>query len=135
MMILSDKAIDYLEAQIPYLAEQAVRQAYWDALASGDSVFIAEDGNIIEVMPDGTRKFVKEILKPIKATQKVYTIPLKWAYLTQSALGTNPSCPCAGHPPEGGIWTSVICWEDMTDEEGIFNLKSGLVHKILIEEK
>lgn len=77
MMILSDKAIDYLEAQIPYLAEQAVRQAYWDALASGDSVFIAEDGNIIEVMPDGTRKFVKEILKPIKATQKVYTIPLK----------------------------------------------------------
>ena len=82
-MNLSDKAIDFLEAQIPYLAEQATRQAYWDALASGDSVFIAEDGNIIEVMPDGTRKFVKKIPKPTKAIQKVFTIPPKWTWISE----------------------------------------------------
>jgi len=36
-MDLSEKALDYLEAHIPELAEVAFKQAYWAALASGSS--------------------------------------------------------------------------------------------------
>ena len=37
-----EKAIDYLEEHIPEMAEAAVKQAYWQVLASGASVFISE---------------------------------------------------------------------------------------------
>ena len=59
-----DKALDYLEAQIPELAAIALRAAYWQALASGHSVLVAENGVIYETFPDGTRKFVKAIAAP-----------------------------------------------------------------------
>ena len=35
----NEKAIEYLEDHIPELAEAAVKQAYWQALASGSSIF------------------------------------------------------------------------------------------------
>ena len=60
-MPLSEAAIDYLEAQIPILAEAALTIAYWGALSSGFSVLIAEDGALLEVFPDGTSKFIKNI--------------------------------------------------------------------------
>ena len=63
-MAITEKALDYLEQQIPELAEQATRQAYWRTLASGDSAVVAEDGNIVEVKPDGTRTIIKAIAKP-----------------------------------------------------------------------
>lgn len=74
-MALSDKAVDYLEQQIPELAAIATRQAYWQSLASGDSVLIAENGQIIEVKPDGTRTCVKAVDKPKVITQKHFRIP------------------------------------------------------------
>lgn len=55
-----EKAIEYLEKHIPEMAEAAVRQAYWQALASG-SVLVSENGVINEVFPDGTIKFLKTI--------------------------------------------------------------------------
>ena len=73
-MILNENEIEYLEEQIPLLAEYALRQAYWRTLASGDSVLIAEEGKIMEVMPDGTKKFIKEIAKPQIIRQKRFTI-------------------------------------------------------------
>jgi len=39
---------------------------YWQALAAGSSVLVAEDGQIIEVFPDGSRKVIKQIAKPIR---------------------------------------------------------------------
>jgi len=60
-MRLSEKAIDYLEEHIPELAEVAFKQAYWAALASGNSVLISENGSLVEVFPDGRREFKKKL--------------------------------------------------------------------------
>ena len=57
----NEKVIDYLEQQIPELAAAATKIAYWQALASGSSVLVSENGEIVEVFPDGTRKFVEKV--------------------------------------------------------------------------
>lgn len=60
-MGLSEKELDYLEAHIPELAEVAFKQAYWAALATGSSVLMSENGNLVEIFPDGTRKIIKPL--------------------------------------------------------------------------
>lgn len=60
-MILTEEAIFYLEEHIPELAIAAITQAYWTALASGHTVLEAENGALVEVFPDGTRKFIKRL--------------------------------------------------------------------------
>jgi hypothetical protein len=67
-MTLSEKAMSFLEEHIPELAEAAFKQAYWGALASGSPVLVAENGSLIEVHPDGTRKIIKKLPKPIQVT-------------------------------------------------------------------
>lgn len=62
-MELSEQAIDYLEQHLPELMATATKQAYWQTLASGHSVLIAENGYLVEVFPDGTKKTIKEIGK------------------------------------------------------------------------
>jgi hypothetical protein len=65
-MKLDDEAIDYLEQFIPELAAIATREAYLQALMSGQSVLIAENGQLIEVSPNGNRKVIKELKPAIK---------------------------------------------------------------------
>lgn len=60
-MALSEEAISFLEEHIPELADIAFKQAYWAALASGSSVLISENGNLVEVFPDGKHKFIKHL--------------------------------------------------------------------------
>jgi len=60
-MALNEKELDYLEAHIPELAEVAFKQAYWAALATGSSVLISENDNLVEVFPDGTKKVIKAL--------------------------------------------------------------------------
>lgn len=60
-MALSEEAISFLEEHIPELAEIAFKQAYWATLASGSSVLISENGNLVEVFPDGKHKFIKHL--------------------------------------------------------------------------
>ena len=72
--MLTDQELDFLEQQIPILAETAMKQAYWQTLTSGDKVLIAENGFLVEVSPDGSRKVVKEISKPIKVAERFFTI-------------------------------------------------------------
>jgi hypothetical protein len=60
-----DQDIEFLEEHIPELAEAAVTQAYWQTLASGNSVLESENGVIYEVFPDGTRKVVKTGEPPV----------------------------------------------------------------------
>jgi hypothetical protein len=61
MTTMSEEAITYLEEHIPEMTGTATRLAYWQTLASGASVLVAEDGYIVEVFPDGTRRIVKAI--------------------------------------------------------------------------
>ena len=63
-MNLDEEALNRLEDQVPELADIALKQAYWQALASGSSVLEAEEGVVYEVFPDGTRKAVKQIAPP-----------------------------------------------------------------------
>lgn len=60
----SEKTMLFLEKHIPELAQSAVTQAYWQALASGSSVLQSENGTIFEVFPDGTRKLIKITTPP-----------------------------------------------------------------------
>ena len=46
---------------IPNSAEAAFMRAYFQALANGSSVLKVEQGEIIEVFPDGSRKVIKQI--------------------------------------------------------------------------
>lgn len=65
-MDLSEKALRFQEDHIPELAEGAVKQAYWRALAAGSSVLESKDGFLIEVQPDGTQKIIKKLRPPVK---------------------------------------------------------------------
>jgi hypothetical protein len=73
-IMLTEQELDFLEQQIPILAETAFQQAYWQTLSSGDTVMIAENGFLIEVSPDGSREVVKEIGKPVRVTERFFTI-------------------------------------------------------------
>ena len=72
-MDLSEEALDYLEEHIPELAEAAFKQVYWAALASGSTVLMSENGNLVEVFPDGTRKIIKRLppSTPVTPGQKL----------------------------------------------------------------
>lgn len=62
---LTEEAMQFLEEHIPELAEGAFRQAYWAALASGNSVLEARDGALVETHPDGTFTFIKKLPPPL----------------------------------------------------------------------
>jgi hypothetical protein len=70
----NEKVIDYLEQQIPELAAAVTKIAYWQALASGNSVLVSENGEIVEVFPDGTRKFVQKTEPYIKTGKRKFVI-------------------------------------------------------------
>lgn len=72
----NEKTMEFLEAHIPELAGTATKQAYWQALAAGSSVLVAENGEIAEVFPDGTVKVVKQSA-PFVATEKGKIIEIK----------------------------------------------------------
>jgi hypothetical protein len=65
---ISEESLDYLEEHIPELADAAVTQAYWQALASGSSVLEARDGALVEVLPDGSQKTIKPLPPQTKVT-------------------------------------------------------------------
>lgn len=65
----SEKALDYLEQQIPSLSAAAVDVAYWQALAAGQRVLVSGEDGIYEVFQDGTQKL-------LKATEKPFHLPV-----------------------------------------------------------
>lgn len=58
---LNEKEMSFLEEHIPELASVAFKQAYWAALASGSSVLVSKNGDLVEVFPDGSHKFIKHL--------------------------------------------------------------------------
>lgn len=73
-MDMNEKTIAYLEEHIPELAEAATRQAYWQALASGSSVLISDNGVIKEVFPDGTVQVIEKNEPFVKVKKGKVTI-------------------------------------------------------------
>lgn len=63
---MNDKELDYLEQQIPELAEIAFKQAYWQMLAAGEKVLAVEAGVLVEISPDGSRKEIKKLPPHVK---------------------------------------------------------------------
>ena len=60
-MNMTEESMRFLEEHIPELADAAVKQAYWQALATGSSVLVSEKGALVEIFPDGTRKVLKQL--------------------------------------------------------------------------
>jgi hypothetical protein len=58
VMSSSDKLIQDAEEQIPQLAKIATKSAYRRVLASGNSVLISKNGEIIRVHADGSTESV-----------------------------------------------------------------------------
>lgn len=73
---LDEKIIDFLEEHIPELAEAATKQAYWQALASGSSVLVYENGVIKENFPDGTSRIIEKA-EPLIKMEKGQIIKIK----------------------------------------------------------
>lgn len=74
-MVLSEENIDFLENQIPELAELALQQAYWQTLSSGNVVTVLENNEIIEISPDGKRQVIRTIKRQERRiTQRHYII-------------------------------------------------------------
>ena len=65
-MKLTEKEIQDLEEQIPYVAEVSAREAYSSTLALGHTVLIIEDGKLIQVFPDGNKVFIENVEPKIK---------------------------------------------------------------------
>lgn len=62
-MDLNEDVMVFLEGCISEVADAAVIKAYWNTLASGNSVLEDHDGELVEVFPDGKR-VVKRTLEP-----------------------------------------------------------------------
>lgn len=74
-MQITEESMRFLEEHIPELANSAVKQAYWQALAAGNSVLQYEkgEGAIYEIFPDGVRILIKTMTPRmrVKAGQQV----------------------------------------------------------------
>ena len=68
-MSVNEETMRFLEEHIPELADSAVKQAYWAALASGSNVLMCENGTLVEVHPDGTQKIIKRLEQPTSVTK------------------------------------------------------------------
>ena len=60
-MKLTEKEIQNLEEQFPYIAKSTARQACFNALSSGSSILTVENNEVVEVFPDGKRQVIKKI--------------------------------------------------------------------------
>jgi len=70
-MSLSEEEMRFLEEHIPELATAAVKQAYWNALASETPVLICKDNALVEIHPDGTEKTIKQLPPPTPLPKRV----------------------------------------------------------------
>ena len=62
---MSVRKDEFLDRLIPFLAVMALQQAHRRARAAG-SVLIAENGEIKEIFPDGSRITIKKIDPPVR---------------------------------------------------------------------
>lgn len=68
---ICENEFELLDKTVLEMMQTAVKKAYRDALSSGSSILIFENDEIVEVFPDGTRKFVRKIEPRIKIKKRV----------------------------------------------------------------
>lgn len=61
---MTPEEMDAEEEKLPYLMMEAVRQAAARAAETADSVVRVEDGFLVEVFRDGTKRVIKAIPRP-----------------------------------------------------------------------
>ena len=64
--LLSEKALESLEARIPEMAQVAFLQAQLNALAVSGKVLQASNGQLVELSAEGSVRFIKAIEPPFK---------------------------------------------------------------------
>ncbi|KPW21065.1 Uncharacterized protein ALO83_04793 [Pseudomonas cannabina pv. alisalensis] len=72
--VLSEEAIQELEAQIPAKASLATRMAYEKAKSSGQTVLLSKGGFIVAECADGTEKVVCTVAPRRKVTAGSFRI-------------------------------------------------------------
>lgn len=61
---MSEETMLRMEARIPELAGQALRQAYDQALAVSGQVIEARNGQLLETTSDGQQRVIRNLTKP-----------------------------------------------------------------------
>ncbi len=63
--VLNEKAMQVMEAHIPELAGNAVRQAYYRALTTSGKVLEAVNGKLVETSADGVQRVIRDLPAPV----------------------------------------------------------------------
>lgn len=61
---IDEQQLEQRERECPAASGAAFSRAYEQALQNGLSVVVSENGKIVEIFPDGQRKFIKSITLP-----------------------------------------------------------------------
>ena len=61
---IDEQQLEQLERECPAASGVAFASAYQQAVQAGLSVVVSENGEIVEIFPDGRRKFIKSITTP-----------------------------------------------------------------------
>jgi hypothetical protein len=61
---IDEQQLEQLERECPAASGVAFARAYQQAVQAGLSVVVSENGEIVEIFPDGRRKFIKSITTP-----------------------------------------------------------------------
>ncbi len=64
--LLSEKALECLEANIPKMAQAAFSQAHLNALTISGKVLQASNGKLVELSAEGSVRFIKAIEPPFQ---------------------------------------------------------------------
>ena len=65
---MSEESMQHMEAQIPELAGNAVKRAYFQALTTTGKVVEARNGQLVETNAEGTVRILRSIAKPFAVT-------------------------------------------------------------------
>jgi hypothetical protein len=65
-------AMQQIERHIPLLAKNATALAFRRALTSGNKILIAEAGELVEVLPDRTRRAVRKLEPSVKMRKRQF---------------------------------------------------------------
>ena len=61
---IDEQQLEQLERECPAASGVAFSRAYQQAVQAGLSVVVSENGESVEIFPDGRRKFIKSITTP-----------------------------------------------------------------------
>ena len=66
--VLNEKTMQAMEAHIPELAGNAVKQAYYQALTTSGKVLEAVNGKLVETSAEGGQRLIRNLPAPVAVT-------------------------------------------------------------------